>query len=577
MTDQPLAGYLPTEARNPRTLALDEVATLELLTIINREDVMVADAVAACLPVLAEVVDAAAARLRAGGRILYFGAGTSGRLAVLDAAELEPTFSLEPGRVVAYQAGGAEALTSAIEGAEDHAEEGAAAATAVAAQDLVIGLTASGRTPYVRGALETAAEAGAATALVSSNPRAPIAPIVDWHVCADTGPEVVAGSTRMKAGTAQKLVLNAFSTAVMVRLGKTYSNLMVDVHATNDKLQTRTLTILREATGADDHACRRALGDAGDELKTALVMLHSGLEPALARAALARHDGNVRRALREVAPASRLGVPVDGSTTRPVAGGSDTDDAVGVRWATAADGNAIAGVMCRALKAAYLGTAYVVGTDGQPPGGSVVPEARRRLAELTADELLDGARAMLEVPDQTDRTLVAIVDGAVVGFHRLRLDVDQAAGRLRGSSGGAGDASGSTRGQALLTGEVASLYVDPAAWRSGSGARLLEVGLAQLASDGCRQAWLWVADENDRAQRFYRRRGFAPDGTTRSYRMQPWGVDLGFDLTLVRLVCDLQSSEPDAQAGASAVRGAGEHDDPPSPPLGGVGSTGSFQ
>ena len=319
MTEPTVDRDLPTEARNPRTLELDEVATLELLAIINREDVTVADAVAACLPVLAEVVDAAAARLRAGGRVHYFGAGTSGRLAVLDAAELEPTFSLEPGRVVAHQAGGAEALTTAIEGAEDRIEEGATTAAAVAAQDLAIGLAASGRTPYVRGALETAAAAGAATALVSSNPNAPIASIVDWHVCADTGPEVVAGSTRMKAGTAQKMVLNAFSTAVMVRLGKTYSNLMVDVHATNDKLRSRTLTILREATGADERACRQALEDAGDDLKTALVMLRSGLAPTRARDALDRNGGNARQALRELGAPTELdvstqpGIATDGS------------------------------------------------------------------------------------------------------------------------------------------------------------------------------------------------------------------------------------------------------------------------
>lgn len=292
---------LPTEARNPRTLELDRLETLDLLTVINREDAVVAEAVSACLPVLAEVVDEAASRLRAGGRVHYFGAGTSGRLAVLDAAELEPTFSLEPDRVVAHQAGGTEALTNAIEGAEDRAEEGAADATSVRSVDLAIGLAASGRTPYVRGALEAAAAAGAATALVSANPQAPIAATVDWHICVDTGPEVVAGSTRLKAGTAQKMVLNAFSTAVMVRLGKTWSNLMVDLHASNQKLRARTLTILREASGADDTACHQALRAADGHLKTALVTLLADISPDLARAALDRNDGNARDALRELA------------------------------------------------------------------------------------------------------------------------------------------------------------------------------------------------------------------------------------------------------------------------------------
>ena len=303
---------LPTEARNPRTLEIDELDTLDVLTALNAEDAFVAEAVGRCLPVLALVVDAAAARLRAGGRVHYFGAGTSGRLAVLDAAELQPTFSLEPGRVLAHQAGGDEALTSAIEGAEDRAEEGAEAAAVVQADDLAIGLAASGRTPYVRGALEAAAAAGAATALVSANPEAPIAAGVDWHVCADTGPEAVAGSTRLKAGTAQKMVLNAFSTAVMVRLGKTYSNLMVDVHASNEKLRARTLTILREASGADDGACHEALREADGHVKTAVVMLRSGLSSTQARAALDANDGNVRAALRHLEDAKPATAPTDG-------------------------------------------------------------------------------------------------------------------------------------------------------------------------------------------------------------------------------------------------------------------------
>ncbi|QBI19154.1 N-acetylmuramic acid 6-phosphate etherase [Egibacter rhizosphaerae] len=288
---------LPTEARNPRTTDLDLLTTRELLARINQEDARVPDAVAAALPVLAEVVEEGVACLGRGARIHYFGAGTSGRIAALDAAELPPTFSLEPDRVVAHQAGGATALTSAIEGAEDRVEDGEAAAAVLRPGDLALGLAASGRTPYVSGVLQAARRNGAATALISANPTAPLAPLADWHVAADTGPEAVAGSTRLKAGTAQKLLLNTFSTAVMVRLGKTYSNLMVDLSASNEKLRRRTLTILGEASGADEATCRATLEAAGGSLKVALVMLLAGVASAPATRALEEASGKVRGAL----------------------------------------------------------------------------------------------------------------------------------------------------------------------------------------------------------------------------------------------------------------------------------------
>ncbi|CAN5765863.1 N-acetylmuramic acid 6-phosphate etherase [soil metagenome] len=297
----------PTEARNPRTLDLDRLDTLALLQAINAEDRTVPDAVAQVLPALAEVVDAAAERLAAGGRVHYFGAGTPGRLAVLDATELPPTFSLEPDRVIAHQAGGRAALVTSVEGAEDDAAAGEADAAVVTAADLVIGLTASGRTPYVGGALAVARAAGARTVLVSANPAAPLASLADHHIAVATGAEVVAGSTRMKAGTAQKLVLNAFSTAVMARLGKTYSNLMVDVVASNAKLQGRTLTILLEASDQDEPTCRAALSAAGGEVKTALVMLLAGLPAAAAADALRRADGRVRAALADLDGRNRHG------------------------------------------------------------------------------------------------------------------------------------------------------------------------------------------------------------------------------------------------------------------------------
>lgn len=287
----------PTEGRNPRTHEIDLLPTVEVLRRINEEDRTVAPAVGVVLPLLADAVDRAWERLRRGGDVHYFGAGTSGRVGVQDAAELPPTFSVAPGRFVAHQAGGDSAVQRARESAEDRAALGAADAAGLRRVDVVVGLTASGRTPYVRGVLETAATAGALRLLVTANPHAELASLADVHVGVDTGPEVIAGSTRMKAGTAQKLVLNAFSTALMIRLGKTWSNLMVDVVARNDKLRGRVLTILEEATGADEARCAAALAAADGDTKVALVCLLGDTTAPAARAALARADGVPRTAL----------------------------------------------------------------------------------------------------------------------------------------------------------------------------------------------------------------------------------------------------------------------------------------
>jgi N-acetylmuramic acid 6-phosphate etherase len=288
----------PTEERNPRTTRIDQVPTLEVLQMLNDEDRVLPDAVRAVLPQLAFVVDEAARRLAAGGRMHYFGAGTSGRLAVMDAAELIPTFGLAPDIVVAHHAGGAAALARPTENVEDDPERGAQEAAAVGAGDIVVGLTASGRTPYVGGALRAARAVGAYAVLVSANPRAELAPDADVHLAVDTGPEAVAGSTRLKAGTAQKLVLNSLSTALMVALGRTYSNLMVEMNAVNAKLRGRVLTILTEASGEPEEECARALEDANGEVKTAIVALIAGVDSDRARAALAAGDGRVRAALR---------------------------------------------------------------------------------------------------------------------------------------------------------------------------------------------------------------------------------------------------------------------------------------
>ena len=288
----------PTEDRHPGTTQIDTAPTLEVLTMMNEADRSVAGAVAEVLPELARLVDHSVSAIRAGGRVHYFGAGTSGRLAVLDAAELLPTFNAPDGLFVAHHAGGSAALLCAVENVEDDAEQGGRDARDVGPNDVVIGLTASGRTPYVKGALRCAREIGARTALVTANPGAELAAYADHLVVADTGAEVLTGSTRLKAGTAQKLILNSFSTAVMIRLGRTWSNLMVDVVATNAKLRGRVVRILQEASGAGEDEARTALDAAGGQLKPALLSLLAGVSVEAAVTALRAHDDSVAAALR---------------------------------------------------------------------------------------------------------------------------------------------------------------------------------------------------------------------------------------------------------------------------------------
>ncbi|GAA5164944.1 N-acetylmuramic acid 6-phosphate etherase [Amycolatopsis dongchuanensis] len=295
----------PTEQRNPRTTDIDRLPTREILSVINAEDRRVPEAVAAVLPQLADAVDYAVEALRNGHRVHYVGAGTSGRLAVLDAAELVPTYNVPEDWFVAHHAGGAQALQRAVENAEDDAKAGAEELSAsVEPGDFVLGLTASGRTPYVLGALLAAHRKGAHTALVSGNPRAMRPAGVEVLIAVDTGPEVIAGSTRMKAGTAQKQILTAFSTATMVKLGRTYSNLMVSMRATNAKLRGRTLRILREATGAGERECADALAQADGDLKVALMHLLCGVDAPTATAMLAASGGHVREAVDACAACS---------------------------------------------------------------------------------------------------------------------------------------------------------------------------------------------------------------------------------------------------------------------------------
>jgi N-acetylmuramic acid 6-phosphate etherase len=288
----------PTERRNPRTTDIDQLSTLDILRLINAEDRLVPDAIAAVLGPLSTAVNHAAEALRTGHRVHYVGAGTSGRLATLDAAELPPTYNVPADWFLVHHAGGVTALRSSVEDAEDDDVAGAAElARDAEGGDFVLGLTASGRTPYVLGALRAAHRVGAKTALVSNNPTATRSIDVDVMITVNSGPEVIAGSTRMKAGTAQKQVLTAFSTAVMIKLGRTYSNLMVSVRAQNAKLRGRTVRILREATGLEDQECSEALAHARGDLKVALVHLLSGVDTRTAEAALQDTDGHVRLAL----------------------------------------------------------------------------------------------------------------------------------------------------------------------------------------------------------------------------------------------------------------------------------------
>ncbi|GGM99883.1 N-acetylmuramic acid 6-phosphate etherase [Terrabacter tumescens] len=303
----------PTEERHPGTTSIDTHTSLDILRALNAEDATVARAVSEVLPDLARLVDLAVESLRAGGTVHYFGAGTSGRLAVLDAAELRPTFNAPAGLVVAHHAGGPEALLQAIENVEDDFDLGRSEADALRPGDIAIGLTASGRTPFVAGALARAREVGAVTALVTANPAAELAVHADILLAVRTGPEALTGSTRLKAGTAQKLVLNSFSTAVMIRLGRTWSNLMVDVVATNAKLRGRVLRILREATGADADQARDALDAADGELKPALLSMLAGVDATTARDAISAHDGSVARAL------ASLGGQVSQAAAEPTA------------------------------------------------------------------------------------------------------------------------------------------------------------------------------------------------------------------------------------------------------------------
>jgi len=298
-------GELSTEGRNPESANIDCLGSLEIAQIMNREDARVATAVESELPHIAAAIDQIVERLGSrNGRLIYMGAGTSGRLGVLDASECPPTFSTPPELVVGWIAGGPQALTNAVEELEDSAEAGRVdvGRLGVTAADAVVGITASGRTPYVLGAIREANERGALTIGLACNDNSELAGLVQIMIAPLVGPELIAGSTRLKAGTAQKMVLNMLSSGTMIRLGKTFGNLMVDLRATNSKLRRRAIRIVQEATGLDQADAADVLRRSGDDAKTAIVAARAGIDPATARDRIARANGSVRVALGESAP-----------------------------------------------------------------------------------------------------------------------------------------------------------------------------------------------------------------------------------------------------------------------------------
>ena len=292
-------GALRTEQVDAKFHMLDVMSVSELLSAMNESDAEVPKAVALQLPTIEKAIDGVVDRMMQGGRLIYIGAGTSGRLGVLDAAECGPTFSVSEDQVLALIAGGDSALRLPAEGAEDKPENGVTdlKSQKITARDSVVGIAASGRTPYVLGALAYAKEIGALTIGLTCNPNSEMSKIVDCAIEIDSGPELLAGSTRLKSGTAQKLVLNMISTITMVRLGKTFGNLMVDLQITNGKLKDRAIRIIEKATGVSRALAEKALSESGHEVKVAILMLLLDIDAASARERLRASQNRVREAL----------------------------------------------------------------------------------------------------------------------------------------------------------------------------------------------------------------------------------------------------------------------------------------
>ena len=292
---------LNTEQRNPKTMEIDLMTTEEIITIINQEDTIVPNAIAREIPHIVKVVDEITDSFKKGGRLIYVGAGTSGRLGIIDASECPPTYGTDPEMVVGIIAGGKEAMTEAVEGAEDDSEQGRkdVADIHLSNRDVLVGIAASGRTPYTIGALQYGNEVGAVTVAVACTKDSEMGRIAKYTIAPITGPEVVTGSTRMKAGTAQKLVLNMLTTASMIKLGKVYGNLMVDVQMTNEKLFKRAENIVKMATGASDEEAQAALKEQNHNTKAAILQILTGLKGEAAARLLKKHNGYLREAIAE--------------------------------------------------------------------------------------------------------------------------------------------------------------------------------------------------------------------------------------------------------------------------------------
>ena len=290
---------LITEQRNPNSMHVDSLSALEIVQLMNEEDKQVPLAIEKCLPQIAQAAECIVAAFQQGGRLVYIGAGTSGRLGVLDASECPPTFGVSPEMVKGIIAGGERALRHPIEGAEDSKEQAVIDLQTIqfSSKDVLVGIAASGRTPYVIGALEYAKSLGSVTVSIASNPNSAMANIVDIAIDTVVGPEVLTGSSRLKSGTAQKLVLNMLTTASMILMGKCYQNLMVDVQASNEKLKARAIRIVMQATDCDKAIAEETLKQADQNAKLAIMMILSGLDRAQAEALLEKHQGKLQLAL----------------------------------------------------------------------------------------------------------------------------------------------------------------------------------------------------------------------------------------------------------------------------------------
>ena len=291
---------LITEQRNPNSMYVDSLSALEIVQLMNKEDKQVPLAIEKCLPQIAQAVECIVAAFQQGGRLVYIGAGTSGRLGVLDASECPPTFGVSPEMVKGIIAGGERALRHPIEGAEDSKTHAVVDLQTIqfSSKDVLVGIAASGRTPYVIGALEYAKSLGSVTVSIASNPNSAMANIVDIAIDTVVGPEVLTGSSRLKSGTAQKLVLNMLTTASMILMGKCYQNLMVDVQASNEKLKARAIHIVMQATDCDKALAEETLKQADQNAKLAIMMILSGLDRAQAEALLEKHQGKLQLALK---------------------------------------------------------------------------------------------------------------------------------------------------------------------------------------------------------------------------------------------------------------------------------------